>query len=159
MIDDQLADFTDRILEESTEEDKNPFTSDPELRALEQTALHLKNAFREDGPSEAVIQRMRQNIVLQWKGQESKASAPSWKKFLSALKLPGQKWQSQRSRQRWSLAISLATIAVLMLVSIPLLNKVSSDQPAASGQTLNASVVVAFVGLILLAAWFFRRKP
>jgi len=158
-IDDQLADFTDQILEENVEQDKSPFTPDPELRALEQTALHLKNAFYEDGPSEAVIQRMRQNILLQWKQQESKASEPSWKKFLSALKPPRQKWQSQRSRQRQSLAIYLATVAVLMLVSIPLLNKISSDQPAASGQNLNVSVVAAFGGLILLALWFFRRKP
>jgi len=158
-IEDQLANFTDQILEENVEQDKNPFTPDPELRALEQTALRLKNAFHEDGPSEAVVHRMRQNIVLQWKQQEIKASESYWKRFLSAFKSSGQKWQSQRSRQRQSLYISLATLVVLMLISIPLLNKVSSDQPAASGQNLNVSVVAAFGGLILLALWFFRRKP
>jgi hypothetical protein len=158
-IEDQLADFTDQILEENANQDKNPFVPDPELRALEQTALRLKNAFREDGPSEAVIERMRQNIVLQWKQQESKTSEPFWKRFLSACQPFGQKWQSQRNRQRWNLAVFLATAAFLMLVSIPLLNKVSSIQPAASGQNLNVTIFIAFGGLILLALWFFRRKP
>lgn len=158
-IEDQLADFTDQILEENANQDKNPFTPDPELRALEQTTLRLKNAFHEAGPSEAVIQRMRQNILLQWKQQESKASDSFWKKFLSVRKPPGQRWQSQRSRQRWSTLKSVAVVAVLILVSIPLLNKINFDQPAASGQNLNAGVLAAAGALILLAFWFFRRKP
>jgi hypothetical protein len=158
-IEDQLANFTDRILERTAEEDKNSFSRDPELLALQQTALRMKNAFQEDGPSEAAIQRMRQNILLQWKQQESKAGDPFWKKFLSLRKPPGQKWQSQRTRQRWNVAISLATVAALMLISIPLLNKVDFDQPAASGQNLNAGVLVAAGALVLLAIWFFRRKP
>jgi hypothetical protein len=158
-IEDQLANFTDQILERTAEEDKNSFTRDPELLALQQTALRMKNAFHEDGPSEAVIQRMRQNIILQWKQQESKASEPFWKKYLSVRKPPGQKWQSQRSQQRWSTLKSVAIVAVLMLVSIPLLNKIDFDQPAASGQNLNTGVLAAAGALILLALWFFRRKP
>ena len=158
MIENKLTDFTDQILENRTIPDKNPFTPDPELRALEQTILQLKDALDEDGPSEAVIQRMRQNIVMQWKQRESKVSHPFWKKLLSVFKPDRQNWLSQRNHQRWSMAISLATIAGLMLISIPLLNKVSSNQPAASGQNLTGSVVVAFGGLILLAVWFLRRR-
>jgi hypothetical protein len=158
MIENELAEFTDQILDESSTLDKIPLTPDPKLRALEQTVLQLKNTFKEDGPSEAVIQRMRQNIVMQWKQQESNVSLPFWKKLYSLFKPDRQKWQSQRNRQRWNVAISLATVAVLMLIGIPLLNKVSSSQPAASGQNLNVSVVAAFGGLILLAVWFLRRR-
>ena len=157
--DDQLAEFTDQLLDSNAGENRNPFSPDPELRALERTAQRLKDTFHEDGPSAAVIQRMRQNIALQAQAQEVKASASFWEKFLSVFKPSGQKWQSQRSRQRQSLTISLATLAVLILTSIPLLNKVSSSQPAASGQNLNVSIIsVAFGGLLLLALWFFRRK-
>lgn len=158
MIENKLADFTDQILEESTTPDKNPFTPDSELRALEQTVLRLKNTFKEDGPSELVIQRMRQNIVMQWKAQESTASKPIWKKLLSVFKPDRQFWLSQRSRQRLSMAISLGTIAVLMLVGIPLLNKINSNQPAASGQNLSVTVFVAFGAITLLAVWFLRHK-
>lgn len=156
-VEDLLADFTDQIIEENLEQSKEPFTPDPELRALQQTALRLKNAF-EDGPSDTAVKRMRQNIVMQWKQQEIKAGETAWKKLLSALKLPEQKWQTQRSRQRWSIAISLATIAVLALISLPLFDKVGSNQPAAGGLNLNFNVAIAFGGLILLAIWFFRRK-
>lgn len=158
-VDDQLADFTDQILEENLEHNKEPFTPDPELRALQQTALRLKNAFKEDGPSDATVKRMRQNIVTQWKQQEIKANESTWRKFLSALKLPTQKWQTQRSRRQWNVAVSLVAIAALAVISIPFLNKISSSQPAASGQNLNFNVVAAFGVLILLVVWLFRRKP
>lgn len=157
-VEDQLADFTDQILEGTAEEGTGPFTPDPELRALQQTALRLKNAVPKDGPSEAVIQRMRQNIVMQWNQQENRASEPFWKRFLPARKPQGQKWQSQHSRRRQNIRISLAAVVLLLLVSIPLLYKDTPVQPAASGQNLNAGLFIAFGGLILLALLFFRRK-
>lgn len=157
-IEDQLANFTDQILEGTAEGGTDPFTPDPELRALQQTILRLKNALPKDGPGEAVIHRMRQNIVMKWEQQEIKTSEPYWKRFLSARKPSGQKWQSQHRRRRQSLAISLATMVLLLVVSIPLMDKAGSVQPAASGQNLNASLFIAFAVLILLAVWLFRRK-
>jgi hypothetical protein len=158
-LDDQFADFTDKILDEETvNEMDTPFSPDPELRALEQTALRLKTAFGKDGPSEATIHRMRQNIMMQWQQQQSKENEPIWKKWKLALHSPGRKWQSQRSRQRWSMAVSLAVLFALMLVSFPLLKGLPPDQPAASGHSLNAGILVAFGGLVLLAILYFRRK-
>ena len=156
-IQDQLADFTDQVLEGNTNPEQKPFTSDPELSALEKTVLRLKNTVGDD-LNDIVVQRMRQNIIMQWKQRESRASVSFWNKVTSALKLPGQKWHSQRYRQRWSLAISLGTFAALALVSIPFLRKVSFYQPAASGQNLNAGVFIAFGTLALLALLFFQRK-
>jgi hypothetical protein len=157
-VEDQLADFTDQILAGTAEEGTDPLAPDPELRALQQTALRLKNAVPKDGPSEAVIYRMRQNIVMQREQQETKASEPFWQSFLSARKPSGRKWQSQHSRRRQNLRISLAAVVLLLIVSIPLMYKDTPVQPAASGQSLNASLLIAFGGLILLALLFFRRK-
>jgi len=154
-IEEQLSDFTDNILDEKTAEvDENPFASDPKLRALEQTALRLKNAFREDGPSEEVIRRMRKNIRVQWQQQEAKKSEPFWKKWIPAR----QQWQSQRSRQRVSMAVSLAILVVLMVLTIPLLNGTNLEQPAASGQNLSTGILAALAGFILLAVWLYRNK-
>jgi len=154
-LEEHLADFTDNILDENTTQmDENPFASDPKLRALEQTALRLKNAFREDGPSEEVIQRMRKNIALQWRQQEVKKKEPFWKKWLPAR----QQWQSHRSRQRVSMAVSLAILVVLMGLTIPLLIGTNLEQPAASGQILSTGILVALAGLILLAVWLYRNK-
>lgn len=158
-IEDQLANFTDLILSKKTDKkDENPFAPDPELRALEETALRLKNTFSEDGPSEAVIRRMQKTINREWQQQKVAASKPFWEKWLSMLWPKEQKWHPWRSRQRASM-ISYAVVVVgLFLISIFLFNGVYSDQPAASGQNLGAGLLVTFGGLVLFTIWFFRRK-
>jgi hypothetical protein len=157
-LDEQLADFTDDLLNGTIGEEESLSPTDPELRVLQQTALRLKNAFPEDGPSEAAIQRMRQNVVRQWKEQEMKTSKPSWVNFLSTRKPRGQKWQSQRARQRLSQVWYLATIAVLVVISLPLMKKVGSAQPAASGQNLGFSLFVVLGSFLIFAVWFYNRK-
>jgi hypothetical protein len=154
---DQLADFTDQILEKITDEENAPFSPDPELRALEQTSLRLKNTFHNDGPTDAVIQKMRQNIILEWKERERKASQSFWRKFF-VKRLRERKWQSQQSQQRWSMLGSLALVSVVMVISILILNKVEFKQPAASGPDLSSGVLVATGALVILALWIFRRK-
>jgi len=159
-IEDQLAEFTDRILDDrKVKQDEATFAPDPDLRSLEQTAQHLKNTFGNDGPDEIAIQRMRNNIIEGWKKEGNAVSESFWQKLLKVIIPSEQKWQSQQSRQRLSIAVSLAVLVVLMLISIPFLDTTGSVQPAASGQNLNALVIIAFGGLILLALWFFRRKP
>lgn len=157
MVDDQLANFTDAILENTTE-DVEISSQDPELRALQQTVLRLKSALPKDSPSEIAIQRIRQNVVRQWKQEEHKTREPFWKRFLSTSTPPGQKWQPQESRRRQSLVIYLATAVFLLLISIPLMDKAVSAQPAASGQNLIVSIFFVFGGLVLLAVWFFYHK-
>jgi hypothetical protein len=157
-IDDLLADFTDQILNEKViREDETPFASDPELRALEQTALRLRNTFPNDGPSEEVIQRMRNNISAQWQ-QRSQEIKPFWKKWQDLFQPSKREWQSQRTRQRLYMAVSIAVLAIFFIISIPFLNRASMDQPAASEQNLIAGLLVASVGLVLLAIWLIRRK-
>jgi Flp pilus assembly protein TadB len=158
-FEDQLANFTDLILSKKNDKkDESAFAQDPELRALEETVLRLKNTFSEDGPSEAVIRRMQKNINREWQQQKIKARKPFWEKWFPILQPTKQKWQSQRSRQRWGVVINLTALILLMLVSLPLLNGVGLNQPAASGQTLNVGKFAAIAGVILLAVWFFRRK-
>lgn len=154
-FDEQLANFTDSILEKNAaKEDEQPLSSDQELRALEQTALRLKNAYHEEGPSEEVIRRMHKNITRQWQQQKSQRRESFWKNWIPTR----QKWQSQRSRQQLLVAMSLVTFVVLMLVCIPYFNGIGPDQPAASGQNGGAGFMVAVLGVILFAIWFFRRK-
>ena len=158
-IENQLANFTDRILNEKTDKKgENPLAPDPELRVLEETVLRLKNTFSEDGPNEAVIRRMQKNINKQWQQQKVAASKPFLGKWFAIFQPSRQKWQSQRGRRRLSMVASLAILAALMLISIPILNGINFDQPAVTGQNLGAGLLVAFGGLVLSAIWFFRRK-
>jgi hypothetical protein len=158
-IEDRLANFTDLILnEKSVKKEESPFAPDPELRALEETALRLKNTFRENGPSEAVIRRMQKNINREWQQQKTKESQSLLQEWISTFWPIKDKWQSQRSRQRVSMLLYTVTVLGLFLTSIFLYNGVYSDQPAASGQNLGAGLLVTFGGLVLFTIWFFRRK-
>lgn len=158
-IEDQLANFTDLILKEKPDKtDESSIAPDPELRALEETVLHLKNTFNEDRPSEAVIRRMQRNINTQWQQQKVVVSKPFWEKWFSALWPTRQKWHPQRSRQRLSMIAYAVVVVGLFLISIFLFNGIYSDQPAASGQNMGAGLLVAFGGLVLFAIWFFRHK-
>jgi hypothetical protein len=154
-VEEQLADFTDNLLSgKNHNTDETPLSPDPELQGLEKTALRLKNAFHEDGLNEEAIQRMRKNIVMQWQQKESQKSESFWRKWMPFR----SQWQSQRSRRQWSMAISLSLLVALMLISIPLLNGHSTDQPATSVQPLNIGLAIIFFGLILLAIWIGRSK-
>ena len=160
ILEDQLADFTDNILTEKTAEvDEKPFSPDSELRALEQTALRLKNAFHEDGPNEEVIQRMRKNITVQWEQHKQEKRESILNQWLDALKLPKPKWQSQQTRQIRAMLSYVMVMLGLFLLSILLFNGVYSGQPAASGHELNSNLLVASgVLLVLLVLWLNRRK-
>ena len=159
-LEDQFADYTDRILnDQSIEQDLATFAPESELHALEQTALRLKYSFGNNDPDEVAIQRMRKNIIGQWQQEKQQVGDPFWKKWIQALKPTDQKWQSRQSRQRFSVALSIAALVILVLVSLPLMNTTISDQPAASGQNPNSLALIVFGGLLLLALWLFRRKP
>ena len=154
-IENQLADFTDHILyKETITGDEIPFSPDPELRALEQTAQRLKAAFHDDGPSETVIQRMQQNITMQRHLREKPVSKPFWKKWFATK----QNWQPQQSRQRWSMAISLTILFMLIVISVPYLNGISLDQPATSGQNLNPGFLIGSVVLLTILAFLLLRR-
>jgi len=154
-IETQLADFTEHILnKETVTGDETPFSPDPKLRALEQTAQRLKTAFLDDGPSETVIQRMQQNIAIQRRLREKPASKPFWKKWFATK----QNWQPQQSRQRWNMAISLAILITLMVISVPYLDGISLDQPATSGQNLNPGFLIGSVVLLTILAFLLLRR-
>jgi hypothetical protein len=158
-FEDQLANFTDLILSKKNDKkDESAFAQDPELRALEETVLRLKNTFSEDGPSEAVIRRMQKNINREWQQQKIKARKPFWEKWFPILQPTKQKWQSQRSRQRSIMFSYVAIVVGLLLISILLFNGAYSGQSAASGHNLNVNLLIASGGLILLVILLYRRK-
>ena len=153
-IEDQLANFTDLILEKTAKKDENPFAPDPELRALEETVLRLKKTFQEDRPNEAILTRMHKNIVTQWQQEKNRKSEHSWEKWIPSR----QKWIPQRSRQQLSMLSFAAMVLVVFFISIFFFNGVYTDQPAATGQNLTAGFLVTIIAVIVFAISFFRRN-
>lgn len=138
----QLANFTDQFL--NKEMDPPSLAADPDLRVIEKTVLRLGKAF-EDEPSEAVIERMRTNILKEQPEAESKNFWTNW------LLAP--------NRQRIGLAFSVALIAILFLVG-PFIGTTDSTVVGTSGSHFPFAFVLAVLsGLVLVAAWLLRRKP
>lgn len=159
-IEDQLADFTDRILsDDPRKQDEATFAPDPELRALEQTARRLKAAFTAGEPDRVVIQRMHNGIIEKWHHQGNFNAKMLWYRLTHRPGRSGQKWTSGQSRRRISIAISLATLLVILLLAIPFLNSSGTGQPGASGQNPSSFILIALGGLILLVMWLYRRRP
>jgi hypothetical protein len=157
---DQLADYTDGILNEDTlDQNQATFASDPDLRALEETAQRLKVAFDGNEPDMAVTEKMYNNIIEKWHQQESRPSESAWQKLTRMFVPPKQKWTSQQSRRSFSITASLATLVILLIVSISFMNSHGAVQPGASGQNPSTYALIALGGLILLAMWLFRRRP
>jgi len=155
-LDDQLAEFTDRVLDGDTSaQDEATLAPDPELRALEETVLRLRDVIPNDDPGEEVVSRM-------WGEIEKQSNVEGQKSFLQALKeifAPRNNWRSRHARQRWTLAVSIVGITIMLLVIVPFMDAINSGLPGTGGGSNSYTLVFAILGiLVLIALWLFRRR-
>lgn len=154
--DDQLAEFTDRVLDgETSAQDEATLAPESELRTLEETVLRLKDAIPNDDPGEEVVARM-------WREIEKQSSVRGKRSLLQALKEifePRNSWQSRHARQRWTLVVSIVGISILILVIVPFMDAINSGLPGTGGGSISNTLVFALLGLLILVAlWLFRRR-
>lgn len=151
-LDDELAAFSDRVLSGDADiEALTTTATDPELRALEETVLLLQRAMHSGGLSEARARRMQRSVLSRWRENQARGRLRGLNPFGG--------WRSQQTRRRIGLALSLAVIALLMLALVPSLFGVNTNLSGSAGwEAINAIVLIALIGFVLLAAWFFRRK-
>ncbi len=138
-LDDQLADFTDRVLAEKTA----ALASDPELRQTEEVILRLKQAFPEQALEEKTVKRMQADF----KSRLRKANPAR----------PG--WQSRQTRQRIGMALAAAALLVAFLILTPFLFTGSGNVQGTAGLEPQSLGLLAGLAVILvLAIWLIRRK-
>ena len=155
-LDDQLAEFTDLALDgELSAQDEATLAPDPELRALEETVLRLRESIPNEDPGEEAVSRMWGEI----KRQSSWKLSKPFGKTLKEIFPPRTSWQSRHARQRWTLGVSIGVITVLLLVILPFMDGINSGLPGTSGGQISSQLVFGILGvLILLALWLFRRR-
>ncbi len=138
---DQLADFTDRVLAGKTAALASP--SDPELRQLEETALRLSQAFPGRTPDEKTSKHMLADFKSRLRRRD--ASRPAW--------------QSQQTRRQIGLALAGAAILVSLVILVPFLTTGGgSTQGTAGLQPLNIGLLIGLGVVLILALWLVRRK-
>lgn len=155
-LDDQLAEFTDRALDGvPSAQDEATLAPDPELRALEETVVRLRDAIPNEDPGEEVVSRMWEVIQKQRSRKERK---PFWQ-TVKEIFSPRTSWQSRRARQRWTMTVSITVITVLLLVILPFMDGINAGLPGTSGGQISSQLVFGILGiLILVALWLFRRR-
>jgi hypothetical protein len=141
-MEDQLADFTDRVLEGKTSVIAS--VADVELRDLEETVLLINRTAPQGTVDEKILRRMQADHILRTR-RTSASGQPIWK--------------SQRSRQQAILVV--AAIAVLggILLALPFLTSGNGSMAGTAGlQPQNALPFIILAGVIFLIIWLARRK-
>jgi hypothetical protein len=140
--DDQLAEFTDRLLEGKADEVAS--STDPELRGLEETVLRLKRAFPKGVLDASSARRLQSDFQARVR-KENREQQPAWR--------------SRQSRQRLGLVLAGIAIVIVVLVITPLLPVDNGSILGTAGTQLpGIGLAIVLGALLLLALWQARRK-
>lgn len=146
--DNELADFTDRLLDGKI--DRSASTSDEDLLRLERTILRLTDAFPKETLEEAQSKQMLVRLKARMRREEEeKAANPSiWKRLFDL-----------QSNPQMGLLFAVAAVVVLALVVFP---SVQPPGSAVTGTALSGAGLFTTAGLVIgilvIFYWISRRK-
>ena len=137
--DNHIADFADGK--------KSASSTDPELLALEETILRLKQNMATNGPDSATAKQMLVRLKARIKREEEMPKVPFWKKLFDFQANP-----------QIGMILAVATVLILAVVTIPSIQSGDGTITGTAANTNSILVVGGLVIVILLAYWFTRRK-
>ncbi len=160
-LDDQLADFTDKLLSKDETLEASLAREDAELRALQEMVVLLHKAVGEQQPSPATTSRIRSGLIAEWhqlqgKIKERPARRLVWSRdFLRRLG-----WSFKRQgRRRLVLGVAAVTTVVLLAL-VWLFSDAGLELKATAGEGELGLLMI--LGLLLLGGaivwWLFRSK-
>ena len=153
MMDEELAEFTNRILSDQSVEE---IGVNEELHSLENTVSQLK-AVAKTPPPEATMQRIEKQLINEWRKNqgltEKKSLAP--KNFWSGSWF----WKNQPQR-RLTLAFALTAIFLIVILIFPINQLITPNLQASAGSTNQYQLSLFIVAAILVIGllWFGRNK-
>jgi len=120
-IDDELAEFTDRILSQDPEEMLELTTQHPQLRSLEEIVIVLKRLFPTGEPDPETANRIHTHLKSEWNRSRSQTHLERPRKQEPA-RHPLAGWEQflNLGRKR-KYALSFALLAIVILVVVWLL--------------------------------------
>lgn len=149
-LDDQLAEFTDRLLSGEASDMLKPATENQELFELQATVVRLKSAFSEGQPDEVMARRIKKNLITEWNKARS-GTQP--KPFLAQRRI------SSRSRRVVLWALAVAAVAVLVIAASLIAPATRPAVGAAEGEGGVLLPVAIVLGLVMIAGlvWGLTR--
>ena len=145
-IDNQLADFTDRLLKGRTEDPAS--ISDEELLSLERTIVRLTDTFPSEPLEDAKVKQMLVRLKARAKREEEQVKPSFWKRIFDF-----------QSNPQVGLLIGAVMIVILIFISIPFSNThISSLSGTAASGGGNLFVAIGLVCILVIIYWSSRRK-
>ncbi len=149
-LDDQLASFTDQLLDHQEAELTETSMQDQQLHELQEMVVRLNNAFGASRPDKATAKRIEAHLVKEWHRFEKQARPVSLvQSWLQSLISGRQKWHSTTKRRHVS-ALALAAMAVALLVLVfPLLSQTKETLAGAVSGPQGLIFLLPVLGLAL----------
>ena len=151
-LDDQLAEYTDRLMSMEEIEDIGLSEQDPELRSLQEMVGRLKQLLTRKQPSAATNLRLRANLTAAWrkynpKIQRETTRRPGWLESI----LRRMRGTTQRTV---SLRLAFVTVIILLVVAFftPTIGTALTGTAGVEGSWVPIAIaigVVVIVGLIV----------
>ena len=140
-LDDELADFTDRVLSGGVSATSLP-SGDEELLGLEKTVLSLSQSFPHYAMNQATIKRMQADINIRRRKIDAQPRTIVW-------------W-SRQTRQRFGLALAVIVLALAGILIIPSFSTGSGISASAGLHPLGVGLLVLLVVVLPLIVWFIK---
>lgn len=149
--DEQLAQFTDQLLDGEATDMATITTDNQELRDLQTTVVQMQSAFGREEPSEVMASRIRSTLIAEWQ----KANSSPRRRWLTQRPF----WNTASGRRRTSRLAFTATVLATVVLALVLGMPENSDTlpGAALG---NPIVTIVFLGIVLggVLWWAIRRR-
>lgn len=163
-LDNQLADFTDMLLNQNAGSEIEVESHNQELLELQKTVLRLAHAFEDEAINETVTRRIKSGLLAEWpntiRGKTKKRTQqPWWERIFSGF--PSRK--SFRNRRAYGLAYAtLAAILIFVVLSIFFPEFVTGNHLTGTalgeGIPLQALLTLGIIVVGLVVYWLFQRK-
>jgi hypothetical protein len=166
-FDNYLAEFTDQLMEQESDQPVELSIQDPELCALEKTVVQLKELISNAAPEPDLAARIEMHLRGEWEKSETKGAPPP---VMKAAPPVHQSLEQLLDKLRWrlaarprSFALGFAAVAALALVIAVFLSPLSSGglTGAAGADSSWIALLLGLAGLFilgLLAVWFTRKR-
>ncbi|MBL8100038.1 MAG: hypothetical protein JNK81_12700 [Anaerolineales bacterium] len=146
--DNQLADFTDKVLQGKMNQPAS--SSDLDLLRLEETILRLKHTLpTDDAPNAAKTKQMLVRLKARMKREEETAKIPFWKKLFDF-----------QSNPQVGMILAVAMILIIAVITVPSLEPSGRNTITGTADSSTNILLIGggLVGLLLMVYWIFRRK-
>jgi len=149
-VDEELAEFTDRILSGQQVDEADADVSE-ELRVLKNTVSQLNLIVKKTPPTSA-MERIEQQLMIEWhKSQNLVEKEPSrWQKYLSLWK----------GSSPWRPAVVLVVSVFFLILLLPLIGTTLPNIQATVGWINQHQLILVILATITIIGlfWFSRHK-